>query len=273
MSNEITWIKVSLGLFDDEKIKIIESMPDKDSLLVIWVKLLIQAGKSNAGGYIRLTEQIPYTDEMLASIFGRPLNTIRLAIATFQKFGMIEVNTTSGIFLTNWAKYQNIETLDNIREKTRLRVAKHRLALKEALTNTPSNDTVTLQVTPDNVTVTQEKEIEKENKIENREKEGDKGVEGDKPLLSVFVLPEWIDKKIWDNYLESRKKLKVPPTENAKGLLVKELERLKDDGDDPNEVLNQSIMKSWRGVFPLKKNYSAQKESLDIPIKGLTIVK
>jgi hypothetical protein len=33
-------------MFDDEKIKLIESMPDADSILIIWIKLLIQAGKT-----------------------------------------------------------------------------------------------------------------------------------------------------------------------------------------------------------------------------------
>ena len=164
---EITWIKLSIGLFDDEKIKIIEAMPDKDALLVIWIKLLIQAGKSNASGYLQLTDTIPYTDEMLAQVLNRPLNTIRLALSVFQKFGMIQIDKSAGIYLTNWSKYQNIETMDKVREQTRLRVAKHRLSKGLVPQQDNDSEAVTLQETLPSVTVTHielEQELREENK-------------------------------------------------------------------------------------------------------------
>src|SRR5699024_4283976 len=125
MSND-KWIKLSTTMFDDEKIKIIEQMPDADTILVIWIKLLNQAGKTNSSGYIFLSENIPYTDEMLATIFGRPLSTIRLALKTFEELGMIGIDDNSFISIYNWEKHQNIDGLDRIREQTRKRVAKHR---------------------------------------------------------------------------------------------------------------------------------------------------
>lgn len=113
-------------MFDDEKIRLIESMPDADSILVIWIKLLAQAGKTNATGYIYLNENIPYTDEMLATLFCRPLSTIRLALNTFKNFGMIEIDDGDFISITNWEKHQNIQGLEKIREDTRKRVQKYR---------------------------------------------------------------------------------------------------------------------------------------------------
>lgn len=68
----------------------------------------------------------------------------------------------------------------------------------------------------------------------------------------IFILPEWIDKETWVAFLEMRRKKKAVPTEKAKQLLVKELEKLRSEGDNPNEVLNQSIMRNYTGVFPLK---------------------
>ena len=122
---EVKWIKLTTTMFDDEKIKLIEAMPDADSLLVIWIKLLCQAGKANASGHIILSETIPYTEEMLSTIFGRPLNTIRLALDTLTKLGMIQ-NNGDGIYITNWSKYQNDDALQRIREANRKRVAEHR---------------------------------------------------------------------------------------------------------------------------------------------------
>jgi hypothetical protein len=64
-------------MFDDEKIKLIESMPNADAILIVWIKLLIQAGRTNADGYIYLNEHMPYTDEMLSSLFSRPVASIK----------------------------------------------------------------------------------------------------------------------------------------------------------------------------------------------------
>lgn len=68
----------------------------------------------------------------------------------------------------------------------------------------------------------------------------------------IYIVPDWIDKDTWDAFLEMRKKKRAVPTEKAKELLVKELEKLRSEGHDPNEVLNQSIMRNYTGVFPLK---------------------
>ncbi|MCR8983176.1 phage replisome organizer N-terminal domain-containing protein [Brevibacillus laterosporus] len=70
--NEIKWIKITTTMFDDQKIDFLESLPEADAILVIWIKLLTLAGKCNAGGYIFLTESIPYTDEMLSHKFKGP---------------------------------------------------------------------------------------------------------------------------------------------------------------------------------------------------------
>lgn len=128
---EVKWIKLNVAMFDDDKIRIIETMPEADSILVIWVKLLTLAGKKNMNGYIFLTENIPYTDEMLAGLFNRPLTTVRLALETFNRFNMINYNESNHLHITNWDKHQNIEGLDKIREQTRRRVADYRERQKE----------------------------------------------------------------------------------------------------------------------------------------------
>ena len=122
---DVKWIKIVTDIFDDDKILLIESMPEADAIIVIWFKMLCLAGKQNNSGVFLLNERIPYTDEMLATIFRRPLNTIRLALNTFEKFGMIEiVNDT--ITIPNWEKHQKLDALEASREATRKRVAKYR---------------------------------------------------------------------------------------------------------------------------------------------------
>ena len=136
---DIKWIKIATDIFDDEKILLIEAMPDADALIVIWFKLLTLAGKQNNSGVFLINDTIPYTDEMLATIFRRPLSTVRLALDTFYKFGMIDIIENT-ITIPKWEKHQNIDGMDKIREQTRQRVARHRE--KQRLIE--SNVTVTL---------------------------------------------------------------------------------------------------------------------------------
>lgn len=122
---EVSWIKLKVGMFDDSKIKYIEALPERDTIITVWVKLLTLAGKYNEQGYIMLSENLPYNDEMLANEFNRPINSIRLALQTFETLGMIE--DVQGIYkVTNWEKHQNIEGLEKIREQNRLRKQRQR---------------------------------------------------------------------------------------------------------------------------------------------------
>lgn len=121
----ITWIKIATYMFDDEKIKLIQNMTDGDAILVVWVRLLTLAGKTNDGGHIYLSEGIPYTDEMLACIFNKPLPIVRLALDTFIRMCMVEANP-KGLYLVNWDKHQNIDGLERIREQNRIRKQKQR---------------------------------------------------------------------------------------------------------------------------------------------------
>lgn len=130
----VKWIKIAVDMFDNRKIKQIGSMPEGDSLLLMWVQLLCLAGNVNDGGFIYLTKEIPYTDEMLATQFNKPISTVRLALKTFEQFGMIEI-INNMIFLSSWEKYQSTDRLATIREKDRERKRRKREAEKLLLQN------------------------------------------------------------------------------------------------------------------------------------------
>lgn len=86
---DVKWIKITTDIFDDEKILLIESMPSADSIIAIWFKLLVLAGKQNNNGVFMMTNRLPYTDDMLSTIFRRDLNTVRLALSVFERFGVV----------------------------------------------------------------------------------------------------------------------------------------------------------------------------------------
>lgn len=163
---DIKWIKIVTDIFDDEKILLIEELPEADSIIVIWFKLLCLAGKQNNCGVFLINDKIPYTEKMLATIFRRKESTVRLALETFETFGMIEL-MDGVITIPNWEKHQNIDGMEKVREQTRARVAKHREKQRLLLEcNVTSNATVTHSNATD-----KDKEEDKE---EDNKKEKDK---------------------------------------------------------------------------------------------------
>lgn len=115
---EVKWIKIVTDIFDDEKIMLIESLPEADSIIVIWFKLLCLAGKQNNSGVFQINGRIPYTEEMFATIFRRKINTVRLALHTFEQYGMIEIINDT-VTIPNWGKHQSIERIEARREYQR----------------------------------------------------------------------------------------------------------------------------------------------------------
>jgi predicted phage replisome organizer len=115
--SSVSWIKIRVDMWDDEKIRLIEQLPDADRILVVWLKLLTLAGLKNSLGQIFVNDEMPYTDEMLAAIFHRPVNVVRMALTAFQKFRMVEISANQTIIICNWAKHQNVEGMEKIRQQ------------------------------------------------------------------------------------------------------------------------------------------------------------
>ena len=165
---DVKWIKIVTDIFDDEKMLLIESMPEADSIIVIWFKLLCMAGKQNNSGVFMLNDRIAYTDEMLATVFRRPLNTVRLALRTFEQYGMIEI--VDNVFtIPNWEKHQSLDKIEQAKAKNRQRVAAHRERQKMLAAGNACNDYSNVTVTPSNdadIDKEKDKEIEKESRKE-----------------------------------------------------------------------------------------------------------
>lgn len=136
---EVKWIKIYVDMFDNKKIKFIRSLPEGNDILLCWIMLLASAGKCNSNGFILLTENVPYTVEMLANEYSLPLSTVQLAIQTLKKLNMVN-DEDGAFFITSWEEYQNVEGMEKIREQTRLRVSRHR---QKKLSNATGNVTVT----------------------------------------------------------------------------------------------------------------------------------
>lgn len=125
--SDIKWIKLSVGMFDDEKIKLIRTLPEGDSIVIIWVQILCLAGKINDGGAVYMGQNLPYSDEMLATILDHPPTTMTLALRTLEDFGMIDRygDGQKNIEVTNWEKHQSTDKMAQIKQQNRVRQQKH----------------------------------------------------------------------------------------------------------------------------------------------------
>ena len=277
--NSVKWIKICTDIFDDEKILLIETMPEPDSLIVIWFKLLCLAGKQNNNGIFILNNEIPYTEEMLAAIFRRPLNTVRLALRTFQKYGMIQI-VDNVVTIPNWEKHQNVDKLNEIRESNRQRVARYREKQKSILEKENNSEKaieapeenvmlpVTLQNTlqetlPVTLCNALDKDIDKDKDIDIKEKKKIKKETGvsfdDYPVLNT---PEFLEKwQLWAVYKKERKEKFTDSTQKAQlGKLSKFA--LENGIEYALKVIDQSIENGWQGLFPYKggKSSNTRKE-------------
>ncbi|MBP3805467.1 MAG: phage replisome organizer N-terminal domain-containing protein [Oribacterium sp.] len=183
------WIKLNVDIFDNRKIRMIESMPEGDTIVNIWFKLLSEAGKTNDSGYIYFSREIPYTADMLAVVLNKSEDIVKKALDVFSKFKMVDIDEDGFIYIIGWPEHQNVEGLEKIREQNRIRKQNQRAREKAkktdetenlcGITDDGGNNTCNTDVTSRDIhgTVTQchatDKEyIDKDIKKESKKKEG-----------------------------------------------------------------------------------------------------
>ena len=241
---DVKWIKITTDIFDDEKISLIDGMPDRDGIIVIWFKLLCMAGKLNNGGVFMMNDKIAYTDEMLATIFRRPLSTVRLALKTFEQFGMVDIINNAYI-IPNWEKHQSLSQLEQAKEQTRKRVAKHREKQKQLA---ECNVTVTQDVTQgngDRLEEDKDKEVDKDNK--NVRETSHTLFER---LLPDFIIPPTLADKLreWLKYKTERKE-----TYKEQGMkaLLRQIENSQITYGEQAvcNLIDDSMSNGWKGII------------------------
>lgn len=162
---EVKWIKIATDIFDDEKILLIEGLPDAYAIITVWFKLLCLAGKKNNGGVFLMNDKIPYTDKMLATIFRMNESTVKLALNAFEQFKMIEI--VEGIItIPNWNKHQTLNAYERKKERDRL-YQEERRAKQRALIEKSSDKSSerTSYVAVSDIDKEEDKDIDKERDI------------------------------------------------------------------------------------------------------------
>ena len=204
---DVKWIKIVTDIFDDEKILLIESMPEADSVIVIWFKLLCLAGKQNNSGVFLMNNSIPYTDEMFATIFRRPVNTVRMALSAFERFGMIDIINDT-VTIPNWGKHQSLDRLESRNEYMRNYMREYRENQKQLAEDNEAckvNSKVNSKVNVNKADIEREEDIKNKNKKKNNKKE--EALSLLNSLLPSYVFSDSVKSKMseWVLYKAERK--------------------------------------------------------------------
>lgn len=160
----LQWLKLSTDFFDNNKIKLIESEKDGDTLIRVWIQLLTIAMKCNYQGRLSITEDKPMTVDEFSKIMGKSRKKITKCLEKFEELKMIIIEDDF-YKIKNWSKYQSADKLEEIRLQNRLRQQKYRENMKS-------------EKEKSNITVTQ-RNTKEEKKIRNKiEQEGDENRSG-----------------------------------------------------------------------------------------------
>lgn len=275
MPSDVKWIKITTDIFDDEKILLIESLPESDAIIVIWFKLLCLAGKQNNKGVFMLNDRIAYTDDMLATIFRRKTATVKMALDVFERFGMVE--TVDGVItIPNWGKHQNMDKIESKAEYMRGYMKNYREKQKALVCKTNSKTNSKTNVSEADI----DKEIEEDKDKEEKEvevetdnntppispsKEG--GLVKKKPKKQepiVYYPNDELLNDAFKEFLTMRNKIKKPiATQNALTRIMNKLQKLSQgDNDLAVEILNQSTDNCWQDLYELKNNIQKKEKDM-----------
>lgn len=91
------YIRLKDSFFDSDEMKVMESMKDGYLYSNILLKLYLRSLKNN--GCLMLNDRIPYNAEMLATITGHQVGTVKQALTVFKDLGLIEVLDNGAIYM------------------------------------------------------------------------------------------------------------------------------------------------------------------------------
>ena len=136
---QISWLKLSVNILNDEKIEILRSYPEGGNIFTLWIGLLCLAMKSCVPGCLYVAEGIPYTVDDLVRKFNLEKKTVEMSLGLFEKYGMIMIHNGGAMEIVNFMKYQAVDQLRRSRELTKERVRRYRERQKDGQKAVTSN--------------------------------------------------------------------------------------------------------------------------------------
>lgn len=103
------WLKLQRDFFKRHDIQIIESMPNGEKYLIFYLKLLCES--IDHDGRLRFSDEIPYEEEMLATITHMNIDIVKAAILLFTNLKMMDIMDDGTFFMSQVLAMTGDETL------------------------------------------------------------------------------------------------------------------------------------------------------------------
>ena len=221
---------------------------DNPHLLKMWIWCLLKATHDE---YEQMVGLEKITLKQGQFITGRNKGSAELSvnqstwykhIKTLEKMQMVELksnNKKTVVTIVNWALYQGNENNCNNKITTKEQQNNNKITTKEQQNNTNKNI----------------KNIKNIKNGENNRKEVCVAEKNDVPDKEDLI-PEDIKKEVLE-FIKFRKEIKSAITEHGIKLLLGKLEKLAPNNiEEQKEIINQSIVNGWKGIFEVKKSYN-----------------
>lgn len=102
------WLKLKRDFFKRHDIRIIEAMPNGKDYILFYLKLLCESVDHD--GNLRFSDQIPYNEDMLATITNTNVDIVRSAIKIFTQLEMMEILDDGTYYMNEVQKMIGSET-------------------------------------------------------------------------------------------------------------------------------------------------------------------
>ena len=197
------YLRLKDNFFDSDELKILESMKDGYLYSNILLKLYLRSLKND--GKLVVNDRIPYNAEMLASVTGHQVGTIKQALSMFKELGLIEILENGAIYMLDIQNFIGKGSTEADRQRLYdRRISEERKQKK--LTQSRNLEEILKKSTPEiEIELEIEKELEKEleiNKIHCH-------VEHDNTSNSINEIIEYLNSKTNKNYRSTTQKTRT----------------------------------------------------------------
>lgn len=193
----------------------------------LWIEMLCVMHEAQPYGHLILGGRA-VSNDILARVSGLGADECGALVAELESAGVFS-RTRKGVI------YSRRMIKDHSRsEKGRKSINRR---WKQVPENEEENDVPNRL--PDRVPITQKPEARSQKERE------------DKPL-SARGLPNWLPLDAWVGYRQMRTKIKKPLTDRAAAMAIRKLAELRDSGENPEKVLDQSTLHCWQDLYPLR---------------------
>lgn len=146
------YLRLKDNFFDSDELKILESMKDGYLYSNILLKLYLRSLKND--GKLVVNDRIPYNAEMLASVTGHQIGTVKQALSIFKDLGLIDVLENGAIYMLDIQNFIGRGSSEADRKR------EYRQRIESDRTNVLTNVRQISDKTPPEIEIELEKDIE-----------------------------------------------------------------------------------------------------------------